>query len=497
MKKLLSSFFLLLNISTFSLLNAQITIGSGEQPNVGAILDLKDGTVGPNNETAKKGLVLPRVALQDYSKLQMGINGPDLTSEASAHTGLVVYNVNKDFNKCDQTSIPSGVYVWEGNEWVVLMSSEEYYSPTPPDLSSSIYEPNTYMVTTIGSASSVTIPIAKAFAVWNYWASEAGGKKLTARSFTGTLSTNIEWQAGMGQAGNANNAIVGTPTLSSTAIADSLTANITVPVTGELGNALINLSDENGILWSWHIWVTPEPSTLEYNEHTWLDRNLGATSATPASDGTIGLYYQWGRNIPIPGYTTFAGDTATITILPIEISDVLSPDGKGGSNALDYSIKNPKKFIVTQLAPFDWYSSNQSEWDTRWAEQVADPECPTVFYDIPSITNPCPKGWEVPAASNNNTESPWGSGLSTGNGGDFLINKGFNWTTAPNAAGYYPAVGRRGKIALLDFIGVDGNYWTASPYNSYAMRLKLNNGLISPKDSMGPLFGLSVRCVKE
>lgn len=54
------------------------------------------------------------------------------------------------------------------------------------------------MVTKIGSSSTLTIPIEKAFAVWEYWASEEGGKKLTPRAFTGTLTTKIEWQEGMG-----------------------------------------------------------------------------------------------------------------------------------------------------------------------------------------------------------------------------------------------------------------------------------------------------------
>ncbi|MBQ7518151.1 MAG: hypothetical protein IJU13_06990, partial [Bacteroidales bacterium] len=60
------------------------------------------------------------------------------------------------------------------------------------------------------------------------------------------------------------------------------------PVTLKNGNAVIAAKDASGeILWSWHIWVCkdydPEATAQEYynNAGTMMDRNLGATSATP------------------------------------------------------------------------------------------------------------------------------------------------------------------------------------------------------------------------
>ena len=50
------------------------------------------------------------------------------------------------------------------------------------------------------------------------------------------------------------------------------------------GNAVIAAKDADGkILWSWHIWLTDQPEEHVYNNNagTMMDRNLGATSATP------------------------------------------------------------------------------------------------------------------------------------------------------------------------------------------------------------------------
>ena len=58
------------------------------------------------------------------------------------------------------------------------------------------------------------------------------------------------------------------------------------------GNAVIAAKDASGtILWSWHIWLTDEPQGQVYynNAGTMMDRNLGATSATPGDVGALGL----------------------------------------------------------------------------------------------------------------------------------------------------------------------------------------------------------------
>lgn len=104
---------------------AQVTMGSDNTPNPGALLDLKEYK-SSNRITAKKGLLLPRVALTDLSKLAPMFKYDDPANEPTdkdmqEHTGLIVFNVNETENKdtCP-TGIASGIYVWNSQEWVPL-----------------------------------------------------------------------------------------------------------------------------------------------------------------------------------------------------------------------------------------------------------------------------------------------------------------------------------------------------------------------------------------
>ena len=85
--------------------------------------------------------------------------------------------------------------------------------------------------------------------------------------------------------------------------------------TGDMeGNALIALCNADGdILWSWHIWFTDDPRGQEYynNAGTMMDRNLGATSATPGDVGALGLLYQWGRKDPFLGSSSIHYESET------------------------------------------------------------------------------------------------------------------------------------------------------------------------------------------
>ena len=94
---------------------------------------------------------------------------------------------------------------------------------------------------------------------------------------------------------------------------------------GNNGNALISVFDADmNILWSWHIWVSDaEDQVLGASQDiTILDRNLGAKYApkSPADVAamsaykaaeTAGLFYQWGRNTPLPGPMTMDSYYAT------------------------------------------------------------------------------------------------------------------------------------------------------------------------------------------
>lgn len=109
-------FLLVTYVLSCNFIQSQVTIGSRMQPATGALLDLKEFDPDENNVTSKKGLLLPRVTLSDLYSL-VDIKDGDSNSP-SAYTGMIVYNsVNTD-NEC--ATIPSGLYVWKGDQWISL-----------------------------------------------------------------------------------------------------------------------------------------------------------------------------------------------------------------------------------------------------------------------------------------------------------------------------------------------------------------------------------------
>ena len=133
------------------------------------------------------------------------------------------------------------------------------------------------------------------------------------------------------------------------------------------GNAVIAAKDENGtILWSWHIWMTDQPQEQVYynNAGTMMDRNLGATSATPGDVGALGLLYQWGRKDPFLGSSSITSSvTAKSTIVwPSDISSSIT------NGTLEYAINHPTTYITFSnvISNFDWlYVSDDSYWHSE------------------------------------------------------------------------------------------------------------------------------------
>lgn len=67
------------------------------------------------------------------------------------------------------------------------------------------------------------------------------------------------------------------------------------------GNAVISVSDNGTIVWSWHIWTTDYPQVVDVNGVKWMDRNLGATSIEAGNEDTYGMSFNPGNPFPFPG----------------------------------------------------------------------------------------------------------------------------------------------------------------------------------------------------
>ena len=278
--------------------------------------------------------------------------------------------------------------------------------------------------------------------------------------------------------------------------------NVLFSATSNTGNAVIAVKDADGnILWSWHIWLAGElPQDQVYNNGagTMMDRNLGATSATP-SDGvkTFGLLYQWGRKDPFLGCSATSGTTVAKSY-PDNIHSADAASSHLESNTtLDFSISNPTVFLTNGSTPYDWYcTEDTNKNDNLW--KSSDASSPKTMYD------PCPAGWRVPDGGDTGvwykafSSSSW---TTATNWDSTYLGMDFGRTDKKLGSGmiWYPAAGyRHDSDGTLNDVGSGGRYWSCTPYGTDAYYLLfLNDGSVYPSDDDYRAGGCSVRCLSE
>lgn len=245
------------------------------------------------------------------------------------------------------------------------------------------------------------------------------------------------------------------------------------PETFRDGNAVIAAKNSKGIiLWSWHIWCAEEgwQEQVYYNDAgTMMDRNLGATSATPGEVGALGLMYQWGRKDPFMGSASISSNMLAVSTSAWSITS-------GGSIA--NAEANPMIFYTSMRLPDVCWTSSKTVYD------------------------PCPAGWRVPEGGN---DGIWSKALgsssdlydpslynSTANGINFSGKFGSDSTI------WYPASGSRSITdGGLGQIGNSGYYWSASPQGDSAYDLFFSGSRVAPSGSSNRAYGYPVRCQKE
>ncbi|WP_419869603.1 T9SS type A sorting domain-containing protein [Chryseobacterium sp. CT-SW4] len=173
--------------------------------------------------------------------------------------------------------------------------------------------PNSYIFDPASSNEGLLVPVKKAYAMWS-GDPYIGGESIPA----GTASADVLWEdvPGLIKTGAGYGLEL---------VGSGQDAKIRVPINkSKEGNAVIVYRVNNSIYWSWHIWVTDDPTNgpqyksfdalkRERNNGTvelipdsdwgWMDRNLGAVSNTITGtewNKNGGLLYQWGRKDPIP-----------------------------------------------------------------------------------------------------------------------------------------------------------------------------------------------------
>ncbi|MDE5815709.1 MAG: hypothetical protein K2H42_05435, partial [Alistipes sp.] len=295
--------------------------------------------------------------------------------------------------------------------------------------------------------------------------------------------------------------------------------SFTATLDGQPGNAVVAIYDNSGtILWSFHIWVT-EHADHDYgtndlgNHYIVMDRNLGATSATPYDWRANGLLYEWGRKDPfIGGDAALLGATGTRNIYN-ENGDYSFNTPQAGSTSRDmqWSIANPMTYLMraqsknTLTLPYrfnnDWlvYGDN-ALWGNP--EGYDNPKASTLHK---SIYDPCPEGYMVAPNDvwiKNPAQSIFpGTGWMTAE-----PNKGLLFEYNGNTI-WYPAAGLYNRTSgKIQEVGGNGSTQKSCPLsaapngkdcqNSGYIIINGNNPTVIDKGNCrGNAY--SVRCVKE
>jgi len=266
------------------------------------------------------------------------------------------------------------------------------------------------------------------------------------------------------------------------------------------GNAVIAVKDDQGtdgtqddvILWSWHIWLTDQPVGQTYyvydsaNESfseevagVMMDRNLGATSADPGDVGALGLLYQWGRKDPFLGSSSISD----ITEAASTVTWPASVKSTSETGTIKYAVSHPTTFILYNINNYDWYYTGSEDTDdTRWTSESEK-----------SIYDPCPAGWRVP---DDGIEIWYKSGFDDTDYDDII--KGISFINSDLEL-WYPAAGYRDNYyGSLNDVGFIGYYWSAAPTGRNAYSLFFDSsGYVNPSYSNYRAYGYSVRCLQE
>ncbi|MBM7418488.1 MULTISPECIES: T9SS type A sorting domain-containing protein [Chryseobacterium] len=173
--------------------------------------------------------------------------------------------------------------------------------------------PNSYIFEPSQANDGIYIPVKKAYAMWT-------GYKFLGYSGIpeGNITADVLWEDSHGLIKSGLDYALEIE-------GSGENAKMKVPVNkSKKGNAVVVFRVNDEIFWSWHIWVTDDPTNgSTYKSFTgvkreksngtvevipdadwkWMDRNLGALSNSITADDwnkNGGLLYQWGRKDPIP-----------------------------------------------------------------------------------------------------------------------------------------------------------------------------------------------------
>lgn len=266
------------------------------------------------------------------------------------------------------------------------------------------------------------------------------------------------------------------------------------------------------IAWSWHIWNssyypyeadgTPNgkkgsPYEASLSNTNWMDRNIGAMSATAGDIASTGFFYQWGRKDPLPGITTWSGPVGSLFLATG--GTISATDGAShGNQTLVNATRNPLTRYVNTTTT-DWFTTNISNYnDDLWGEG-SNSRTYVNQTTKKSVYDPCPEGYKVPRYT---AAEGWGTSSGTSNWlGTFGTSPYMSGQYSDLYGGYYPGAGSLQNTANYNLTGAGAQcrYWMATPATGSTARIhRMQASTVNPTNADNQRFwSASVRCIKE
>ena len=344
--------------------------------------------------------------------------------------------------------------------------------------------PNSYIAR---PGSTVTIPVAKAYAAWHNIPMLQEGSF----SIPNDLTARIVWQERFDE----DETILFSTNDKVTMTGSGINAAIEVVLTPDVeGSLVVGVYDGDGnCYWSWHIWATEYDPSQPAGQQTvggnvFMDRNLGATSLVKGPQ-SAGCFYQWGRKDPFQGpYTWMMFLNANAGWSNDGIGKFMTLKGlastKVPSENLVASVQQPYRYIVGISGTQDWLSPDVGGEAYRWSN--AD--------GTKGVFDPCPEGWRVPV-SGAGAASAWAdlNGVWDAERTGCVFAEG---------NGYYPAAGYINIMSASGSgggaeAGTSGYCWSASSAGRNGYALTYSVSAIKTEAELTKAWACPVRCVKD
>ena len=310
-----------------------------------------------------------------------------------------------------------------------------------------------------------------------------------------------------------------------------------VPVaTIKNGNAVIAVTKDNVVVWSWHLWFIHDDAlntitctNFQGHEYKFTQETLGwkytAWSATTysaprsvkvkveqtqgqASGKQVGYititqnngntrqgyatYYQFGRKDALPGINAIAQGSYSF-------------DNTPGGHSIGDAIQHPwNMFRLAGIGTTYYVNWCNAAYYNLWSMD----NTVTGFNDnavVKTIYDPCPAGFKMPASNaftGFTTNGQNGGSMNVSGAWDYGYNFN-NKISSPDATVWFPALGSRDYYynGRLFGVGGVGSYWSAVPNSVHdvcGLDFRSGGGSVDPQSiNSRQAYGISVRPVAD